>query len=504
MPSFQFDSLWPVTTPAVNTHYWFSESERGPRDPIIVWIQGGPGASSISGALTELGPFRLDPRSLRTSGFKKTGVPTVFPNKFAYTTIAGLLAVDYADVGYSFCQDKGCVWDDAKATGALLGFLNQFFGTLFPEHAGRELWIAGESYAGILISGLSYSIMKQGKLRLAGVLHGNGAVGHFCGCTEPGCSRKWPTGFCTSDVPDDAKHHISFFHRASLTSDAMYEEVQKACPDLNRPSDACSTAMRRMRASMGDFTRKEWWNVYKIHDTCPDIPPESLVPKHEDLDADWYCSGRLAAIKWMNLEAVREALHVDRSPRKWKFERDMVWTCSNDHMKTLETNFTHCPKGFVMDYRPHLKQLVDAGFSVLVYSGDVDAQIPHTASQAWTSGLGLKVKAPWQPYLADARIGRTHARLVLGYVVEYEKHFTFATILGAGHMVPKDRPAAIVTALDRYIHSRDLTRSQMRSPSLWAEVDSAVPVGESEDEDLDDEGESENEASDDSDENHDR
>ena len=37
---------------------------------------------------------------------------------------------------------------------------------------------------------------------------------------------------------------------------------------------------------------------------------------------------------------------------------------------------------------------------ILVYSGDVDAQIPHTATEAWTSQLGVPLKAggEWRPW----------------------------------------------------------------------------------------------------------
>jgi carboxypeptidase C (cathepsin A) len=48
------------------SHYIFVESESNPTDdPIILWSNGGPGASSLYGLMTELGPLLLNDQSLQ-------------------------------------------------------------------------------------------------------------------------------------------------------------------------------------------------------------------------------------------------------------------------------------------------------------------------------------------------------------------------------------------------------------------------------------------------------
>ena len=41
--------------------YWYHESTTSPESkPLVLWLNGGPGCSSLGGMFTELGPFVLD------------------------------------------------------------------------------------------------------------------------------------------------------------------------------------------------------------------------------------------------------------------------------------------------------------------------------------------------------------------------------------------------------------------------------------------------------------
>ena len=54
----------------MRVHYWYIESEGSPEaDPLLVWTNGGPSASSMFGLLVELGPLLLNDESVQTAEY---------------------------------------------------------------------------------------------------------------------------------------------------------------------------------------------------------------------------------------------------------------------------------------------------------------------------------------------------------------------------------------------------------------------------------------------------
>lgn len=73
-------------------HYWFFMSRTNVSgDPLLLWLNGGPGASSLLGALDELGPLRL------------TRAGELVENKYAWNQAASVLFIESpAGVGFSY------------------------------------------------------------------------------------------------------------------------------------------------------------------------------------------------------------------------------------------------------------------------------------------------------------------------------------------------------------------------------------------------------------------
>ncbi|KAK6021773.1 serine carboxypeptidase [Ostertagia ostertagi] len=77
-----------------NNHlfYWFMESQNDPvNDPVVLWLNGGPGCSSLGGLLEELGPFHNN----------NDNGTTLFENVYSWNKMANVLFLE-APVGVGF------------------------------------------------------------------------------------------------------------------------------------------------------------------------------------------------------------------------------------------------------------------------------------------------------------------------------------------------------------------------------------------------------------------
>ena len=81
------------------------------------------------------------------------------------------------------------------------------------------------------------------------------------------------------------------------------------------------------------------------------------------------------------------------------------------------------------------------------------AKIKQTSHKN-TSGLGLAeaTDGHWQPWMSDPGTGSQ----IAGYKTVYEHGFTFATVKGAGHMVPQYQPQRAFDLFSSWITTKQL------------------------------------------------
>lgn len=147
--------------------FWFFPSEKSyDTAPVLLWLQGGPGATSLFGLFAENGPFQVDDNlnvALRDLSWHKDH---------------NVIYIDQpVGTGFSYTDGDFLVNQDQVADN-VYNALIQFF-TLFPELQNNDFFISGESYAGKYIPSTGYAIHQNNptatvKINLQGLLIGNG------------------------------------------------------------------------------------------------------------------------------------------------------------------------------------------------------------------------------------------------------------------------------------------------------------------------------------------
>jgi cathepsin A (carboxypeptidase C) len=119
--------------------FWYFESQSSPsEDPLLLWLTGGPGGSSMIGLLQENGPCLIN----------EYGNGTVY-NEYGWSKNANIIYVDQpAGVGFSYL-DEGEPLPMSSFTAAedMHHFLQLFLSEVFPDLQDRDFHITGESYA---------------------------------------------------------------------------------------------------------------------------------------------------------------------------------------------------------------------------------------------------------------------------------------------------------------------------------------------------------------------
>ncbi|KAI5640691.1 serine carboxypeptidase domain-containing protein [Phthorimaea operculella] len=153
-----------------NLFFWYFPAEDKPvnETPWIIWLQGGPGASSMTGLFDEIGPFKVTPDH------------QLVRNTYSWLQNHSLVFIDNpVGTGFSYTASKDGYVTDMDTYGAHLYSALQQFLQVFPELRAAPLYIAGESYAGKYVPSLAIHIHRnkaEEDINLQGLITGNAYV----------------------------------------------------------------------------------------------------------------------------------------------------------------------------------------------------------------------------------------------------------------------------------------------------------------------------------------
>ena len=105
LPSKWFSGMLPITE-SMFSHYIYVQrsiaTTKSHPAPLVLWSNGGPGASSMFGLFTELGPLVFSGDKL------ESGVPVLVANPYSWASVADLLIFDAPPpIGFSYCNPPG-------------------------------------------------------------------------------------------------------------------------------------------------------------------------------------------------------------------------------------------------------------------------------------------------------------------------------------------------------------------------------------------------------------
>lgn len=140
--------------------FWFFPSTNAlAGDEIVIWLNGGPGCSSMDGLLQENGPFLW-----------QSGTYSPRPNPFAWTNLTNVVWIDQPiGTGLSSAAPgaPALVADEADVARDFAGFWRNFVGTF--DMQGRSVYITGESYAGMYVPYIASYFLDQNDTAYYGV-----------------------------------------------------------------------------------------------------------------------------------------------------------------------------------------------------------------------------------------------------------------------------------------------------------------------------------------------
>ncbi|KAL6642601.1 hypothetical protein ACP70R_020782 [Stipagrostis hirtigluma subsp. patula] len=405
----------------VRLFYYFVRSERSPADdPLMLWLTGGPGCSVLTGLAYEIGPFSFD-----LTGGCVDGLPKLLYRQDSWTKVSNIIFLDSpVGAGFSYSEtEQGYKSSDTKAVNQIIIFLRKWFDE-HPEFLPNPLYIAGDSYSGMIVPTVAAQITREGYL----------------------------VGNPVTDDSFDSPSKIPFVHGMGFISDEMYEAYKKSCSASynSHQSVECTNSLDAI-----DECVKGICPNHVLEPLCSFASPrpDKLKPKLnlsaremlqlQDYTADselnlnqisLQCrtAGYLMSRTWANNATVRDALGIHKGTVP-------SWTrCNYDIPYTSDIHST---------VKYHL-DVTTKGYRSLIYSGDHDMVIPFIGTQAWIRSLNFSILDHWRPWFVDGQVA--------GYTRLYSNNLTFATVKGGGHTAPEYMPRQCFVMFERWIAGEPL------------------------------------------------
>ncbi|KAK4286415.1 hypothetical protein QN277_002973 [Acacia crassicarpa] len=383
--------------------YLFFESRGNKKDPVVIWLTGGPGCGSELALFYENGPFHI------------TQDMSLVWNDYGWDKVSNILYIDQPiGTGFSHASKESDIpHDEEGVSNDMFDFLQAFF----KEHSQfveNDFYITGESYAGHYIPAIASRIHQANKanegihINLKGFAIGNGD-------TDPYIQYAAYTDFALEN---------------GLINSDDYNRINKGvtpCLQLildcgnNKGGNACEAAFNYCEKNVFEKILAVAGNInyYDIRKKCDKGPG---------------CYDFSSMEAFLNKKEVREALGVG-DLEYVSCSEEVYAAMKNDWMKNQEVA---------------IPALLEDGIRMLVYAGEKDFICNWLGNERWVeamewSGQDAFLASPNMSFLVDGQEA--------GRFLSHEP-LTLLKMHEAGHLVPMDQPNAALEMLTRWIQGK--------------------------------------------------
>jgi len=376
----------------VDLFYWFCESLSKPStDPLVMWLTGGPGCSSLTAYFYENGPYHFDANNNNQ----------IYSNQYTWNSNANVIWVDQpAGTGFSTAKVGGYVHGEELMADELYTFLEGWF-ELFPEFKGREFHIIAESYGGHYAPSIAYKIINtpgsSSFLNLQSVSIGNGM-------TDP---IHQYAGYGPFALGRGIIDYQAFQH-----TEKMYASCKASLEAGKGGGLFCNGILAYISSLSGPI------NEYNVAETCaPNLP---------------LCYNFTGSTDYLNRADVQAAIGVNK---KWE-------VCTGSVHQELAGDWFNSQQYMVPD-------ILEAGVRVYVYNGANGYICNFLGSEAWVQSMKWKYQSEFNSgkrtvWMVDQNIA--------GYVLQ-SHGLSLLTVNNAGHMVPQDQPKSAANMLNNILNN---------------------------------------------------
>jgi len=437
-PNFdQYSGYIQLNGTTKNIFYWFFTSQNSPStDPVVLWLQGGPGCSDLGdGLFLEHGPYYPNVVDYDTQEVN------LVSNYYSWNRVANMIYIDSpCGVGFSYGEKISDYHSSDNITAVdTYMFLQQFF-EIYNEFSQNVFWICGESYGGVYITTLAYQVLNNGSdsqlaanLKKGGLMLGNpvtdcagesytGKGGvlnldlqvnlyYWHGMVSRDNFDTWNSEGCNTEVPP------------SLTKCyELYDTIERGTGVLDQPTRHEQQHIES-RQPVAAINPDMLYYSFCTGNGTLDFNVD-LVPNCYSLDDQ--------IVTYLNTPDVQQAIHA--KSKTWQECGGVFYTKDvGSVIPYLENFFSVAP-----------------GMRIMYYAGDVDiATVPFAQTQRCLETMNRPIVDAWRPYTVNKEVA--------GYVEVYDT-YTFATIKGAGHEAPQYQPTAGYLLFTSFLQNTELPK----------------------------------------------